>query len=208
MKNSKQDARPMRRVFPYIRGDMSIEKYLMTLLLAILRKSGDEIRLSAEDILSVDDEDRIIKSIDDKTRSIVLSCGPKYPDDTEIYEVRPQFAPLKEPSSKWPRSSPEATSQNRNPQRNPPPQIPRPLDTTDPETKRQLDEMPMATMQDYLTGTDNQPRSRVAVLDDLNLFLREQKINQRKRDIQEEREKPLRFREGVLPFRTIKTKTR
>lgn len=66
----------------------------------------------------------------------------------------------------------------------------------------------METMQDYLTGTDNSPqsRSRVAVLDDLNLFLREQKINQRKRDIQEEREKPLRFREGVLPFRTIKTR--
>lgn len=194
---NKPLVRPLRRVFPLVRGDMSIERYLMHLLLAVIQKSNGQLRLSIDDLLAVDPEDRIVKSIDDKSRMVVLSCGPKYPDDTEVYEVRPQFEPKDQ--QRWQPSSPDRTNQLLSPRR---PEVPRPLDTT--EMPDAIEELP--EMAQYLSGADNRiQNARAGMLDDVGLWLREQKIQGQREGIEQEREKPKQYRDGVLPFRTIKS---
>tara|TARA_B100001029_G_C14668378_1_gene238203 strand:+ start:102 stop:323 length:222 start_codon:yes stop_codon:yes gene_type:complete len=64
-------------------GELKNEQYLMTLLTALIKREGGEVRISEETMVSVTKSDIVTLSYDTKTDEIVLRSNPALMPDIQ-----------------------------------------------------------------------------------------------------------------------------
>jgi len=72
----------------YLRGELSIEGYLVRILAAICRQSGGEIRVKGELIDTPGDSTALMKTWDEKKQELVLTVSMG--SFSEVYRVVPE----------------------------------------------------------------------------------------------------------------------
>ena len=67
--------------FPFSKPpEMAVERYLLTLLAAVVKNAGGEVKIPIKDIVDAEEGDSIIKSPSSDLTSLVLRCAPRGTD--------------------------------------------------------------------------------------------------------------------------------
>lgn len=69
---------------PFVRGKMTASNYLLTILLATIKKQGGELRLKKADFVDIEEGQGLVKFIDDKKGELVLRFGE---ENSEIFFI-------------------------------------------------------------------------------------------------------------------------
>ena len=78
----------------YLRGELSLEAYLVRILAALCRASGGELRIKGELVDSINEPTTLLKDWDTKTQEVVLRTHMG--TFGEVFKVVPEKQPTKE----------------------------------------------------------------------------------------------------------------
>lgn len=189
------------RPFPYDRGNMPIEQYLLRLLIGFVVQSGGELRLDAHKVLNIDPKSVLVRTVDSQRGEIVLRFGSKHsemyviPDETSVN--RQEAAEILQWSPRTTREiieNPETLDHLDHLDARPQPPDENLLElkrSWRPSPKYKADEIPDLT----------QVSTRHQVLDDMRTFMIESRNREVKEREQAAREMIQKNRTANLPYR-------
>lgn len=181
--------------FPYVPDGMEPRDYLLRLLLALIRKQGGKVKLKATEIQSLPSGAALSKTCDFKKGEIQLEFTET---NSELFFVEEARCQKQNEIASTPQTRKGARVGMTTPLQ---PQRPIPPVSVDETTGEYTEQ---EETEEEMIRKLRPELARKTVLDDVSLFLKEQRFAQRIQN-QREQERLQGIREGMQPWRTVKT---
>lgn len=96
-------------MFPLDRGELSVERYLLTLLLAAIKDAGGELKIKISSLITTDSKQTIIKRVDDSGDLIVLQSAAEGSELLCVRESAPRTSQSSSPRQRQPQQDDDVT---------------------------------------------------------------------------------------------------